>query len=255
MKSHQSGFTIVELISVIAASGIFISLVLYFGLSYWRYSSLLESDLDTLVSRLTAQDVIRELIGTSNGLINQNSIPDINADVPDPVAGTSYWEEIHAVPGMITPNTDVQPIIYFRRYSVNSTNDIILNGTQPYQDEYVMYLDGPAKKLMLRTLANTAAPSNKAKTSCPPALASSACPADKVLLDYVSSITVTYYSRSGNTIDYHSSTDPVSGAYTGPDLPVVEALQYNIAISKKPIFQKTNATQNNTVIRIALRNT
>lgn len=256
MKSNQAGFTIVEMISVIAVSGLFVGLILYFGISYWRYSALLESDLDTFVSRLNAQDVVRELIGSSSGLINQNSIVDVNANNPDPVAGSNFWQELHAVPGNLSaaPNTTT-PVLYFRKNSVRTNNTVAMNGTQPYEDEYVLYIDGSSRELRMRILANPNVTSNKVKTSCPPAVSTPSCPADRVVLENLDSLGVTYYSRSGNTVDFQSIYDPDIGEYAGPDFPVVEAVQYTFRITKKTLFQKTISTQNDTVVRIALRST
>lgn len=255
MTSNEHGFTLVELVSVLAVSGLFLALIMYFGISYWRYSTLLDADLSSFVSRLNSQDFVRESIGTSDGLISQNSIPDANANNPDPTAGSNYWVVQHAVPGTTTLGTSgTTPILYYRRFSVNTSNAIVMNGTQPYEDEYVLYVNSATKQLLLRTLANPSVTNNKVTTSCPATLATASCPADKVIMESLSTINMTYYSRSGNTIDYQSSTDPLTGAFTGPDFPAVEALQFTFHVSKKPLFQKTNATVNDTVVRIALRN-
>jgi prepilin-type N-terminal cleavage/methylation domain-containing protein len=254
---RQEGFTLPELISVMAVSGLFVGLILYFGISYWRYSALLENDLDTFVSRLNAQDVVRELVGTTTGLISQNSIPDANANNPDPLTGATYWIPIHAVPGntAIGASGTTTPLLYFRRISVDSSNAVALNGTQPYEDEYVLYLNGTTKQMLLRTLANPNVPNDKVRTSCPPANASTSCPADRVIIDNLGSVDAIYYSRSGNTINYQSSTDSGTGQYNGPDFPLVEALQYNFHITKKSLFVQSNGTINDTIVRIALRNT
>ncbi|HSX43779.1 MAG TPA: hypothetical protein VLF87_03765 [Patescibacteria group bacterium] len=256
MIKDESGFTLVELISVIAASALFVALILDFGINYWRYSSLLESDLDTFVSRLDTQDVVRDSIGTTTGLINQNSIPDTHANNPDPTAGANYWVTEHAVPGNFSAASNTTtPLVYYRRVSVTSSNSLAMNGTQPYEDEFVMYIDGSKKQLLLRTLANPNVTNNKVRTSCPPASATSTCPADKVLMDSLASIDVTYYSRSGNTLNWQSVYNTSTNTYIGPDFPLVEAVQYTFHIQKKTLFQKSTSTINDTVVRIALRNT
>lgn len=245
----EQGFTLPELISVMVVSLFFVGLILYFGISYWRYSALLESDLDSFVSRLNAQDVVRDTVGTATGLISQNSIPDSHTNNPDPTAGSNYWVPLHATPGNFSATTgSTTPLLYFKRLSVDSSNSVAMNGNIPYEDEYVLYIDGTSKQLLLRTLANPNVANNKIKTSCPISLASAICPADKIILENVSSIDSTYYSRSGNSMSY----DSISGS---PDFPLVEALQYNFHISKKTLYQKTDAsTRSDTVVRIALRN-
>ncbi len=257
MIRSDRGFTLIEVVIVLTVSSFFVGLIMYFGISYWRYSALLENDLDTFVSRLNVQDIVREAIGTSAGLITQNSLPDNHANNPDPISGSNYWLAMHAVPGNVPVGTSgtTTPLLYFRRYSINTSGAVVMNGTQPYEDEYVMYMDGSTRQLLLRSLANPNATNNKLLTSCPSSVATSSCPADRVLMDQLSSVDVTYYSRSGNSINYQSITDPVTGTYIGPDFSAVEALQYTFHVAKKTLFQQTTSTINDTVIRIALRNT
>ncbi len=257
MIRNDQGFTLIEVWIVLLVSAFFVGLILYFGISYWRYSSLLENDSDTFVSRLDVQDVVREAVGTSDGLITQNSLPDNHANNPDPVSGSNYWLTIHAVPGNVPMSASgtTTPLLYFRRFSINTSKAVVMNGSQPYEDEYILYLNGSTRQLLLRTLANPNAVNNRLKTSCPPTIATTSCPADRVLVNQLASVDVTYYSRSGNTINYQSITDPVTGAYIGPDFTAVEALQYTFHITNKTLFQQSTSTKNDTVVRIALRNT
>lgn len=258
MSNNEQGFTIPELISVIIVTGIFVSLILFFMVSYWRYGYLLEADLDTFVTRLNAQDYLRSAIGDSSGLINQNSIADSNAENPDPDdLSNSHWLPIHAIPGNtpVPASNETVPLLYFHRASVNTAGSVILNGTQPYEDEYVLYLDGSSKSLLIRSLSNLLATDNRLKTSCPPVMATSTCPADKVLAKDLASVDTKYYSRTAVPIDWTSIWDPDIGDYAGPDFSSVEVLEVTLNITKKPLLQKTNATANSTIIRVALRNT
>lgn len=252
--NQERGITLVELMVAVTISGIFVSLIMYFTFSYWRYGYLLEADLDTFITRLNAGDVLREAFGTSSGLVTQNSIPDSNTLNPDPaIASNLYWVPIHAVPGNTTVSSGTTPLLYYRRFSVNTSGSVIMNGVQPYQDEYVLYINGSTKQLLIRSLANTFALNNRLQTSCPPALASTACPADKVIANDLSSVDKRFFSRSGNIIDYTSIVDGL-GNYIGPDYPTVEVIELGLNITKKPIFQTTTSTINSTIIRIALRN-
>lgn len=257
MTNGQQGFTLAELNVAIILTVFFSILILTFTFEYWRYSYLLEADLDTLTTRLNAGDILREEIGTSTGMIIQNSLADSNTLVADPaIPSGNYWLPIHAVPGNKAvggPGT-YTPLVYFRRPSLNMSGAFIMNGTQPYEDEYVLYIDGSRKALMQRSLANSSASGNRLKTSCPPAIATSSCPADKAIAPDLASIDMRYFSRTGNLIDYTSVTDPNTGQYIGPDFTTVEVVELTINLTKKPIFQKTNATSNSTIIRIALRN-
>jgi prepilin-type N-terminal cleavage/methylation domain-containing protein len=254
---NEDGFSLPELLSVMVVSSLFAGLILYFGFSYWRYGFLLEADLDTYITRLNAGDYLREAVGGSTGLINQNSIPDANTLNADPLIGSGeYWDVIHAIPGNTTVGASgtTTPLLYFSRPSQNTTGAFIMNGTQPYRDEFVLYLNGSTKQLLARTIANPSATGNKLVTSCPPDLATSTCPADKVVARDIASVDMRYFSRSGNTLDFTSSTDAITGDYNGPDFSVTEVVEFTLNLTKKPIFQKTNATQNSTIVRIALRN-
>ncbi len=257
MKNSEAGFTIPELITVMVVSTLFAGLIMFFGFDYWQTAEIQQSDQDTLISRLNAGDFIRENIGESSGLIIQNSLADSHTLVPDPAINSGlYWIPLHAIPSHLTIGSSgsITPLIYYKKMSINTSKAVIMNGTVPYDDEFVLYLNGSNKQLLDRSIANPNAPNNRLKTSCPPANASPSCPADKVIATDVASVDTRYFSRTGTPLDYSSSTDPNTGNLNGPDFPVVEVLELTLNLQFKPLFQKTNVTQNSTVIRIALRN-
>jgi hypothetical protein len=258
LRTDQKGFTVAEVVVVLGVSALFVSLILYFGISYWRYGLIMSADSDTLVTRLNVQDFLRENIGTSSGLINQNSIQDNAALNPDSsIPGNNYWEIIHAVPTSynVTSGTGTVPILYYKRHSLNGSNTLIMNGTLPYEDEYIMYLDRDKKELRVRSLANGSATGNKLRTSCAPASATSTCPADRTIATDISSITTRFFSRSGNPIDWTSVYDPLASTYIGPDYSSAEVAEFTVRLAQRPGLEKSNVTQNTTVIRVALRNT
>jgi Tfp pilus assembly protein FimT len=257
-KLHgQQGFTVPELISVMIVTSIFSGLLVFFAFNFWRGTATLANDSDTFVTRLNASDVLRDLIGESSGLISQNSIADPNTGNADPTnASGQFWLPIHAVPGAISVGTGnaITPVLYFRQPAVDTSKNFAMNGQQPYENEYVLYMDASTKQLRLRTLANGNVISSRATTSCPPAAVTGACPADRLLAESVSSVTLRYFSRSGNLIDYHSIVDPTTGAYIGPDFPSVEVVEISLQLFKKSQLNGGQDTANQTVIRIALRN-
>lgn len=257
MIKNEQGYTLSELLVVIILTSLFTIIIMVFTFDLWRNGSSQQASLDTLVSRLNANDSIREALGPAVGMITQDSIADSHALVKDPaITSGDYWLPIHAIPGntAMGASSTYKPLIYFSRYSADSTGNYIMNGAQPYQDEYVFYLDGTNKSLMQRSLANPAASGNRLKTTCPPALANGSCPSDKTIASDISSIDMRYFSRVGNLIDYTSIYDPINGAYAGPDFPVVEVVEIKLNLSKKPNFSSTNTTQSSTIIRVALRN-
>jgi type II secretory pathway pseudopilin PulG len=255
--SDSRGFTITELLVVIILTTLLTLIVMVFAFDLWRTSAIQESQNDTLLSRYNAGDSLREQIGASAGLIIQNSIPDSNTLAPDTsIAGNTYWQPIHAIPGTtnIPASGNYSPLMYFRRYSTDNSKAYIMNGTSPYEDEFILYLDGSQKALMQRTLVNPSAVNDKLKTTCPPDIATGSCPADKVIASDLSSVATRYFSRTGNLIDWTSITDTDTGEYIGPDFPAVEVVEFTLNYSKKPAFSSTNPTQSSTIIRIALRN-
>jgi|GEM_PF-792154 len=252
-----AGFTLLELVAVMTVSLLFSGLIMYFTFSYWRLSATLTNDLETYVGRLTAGDRLREAINASSGLIIQNSIADTHTGAPDPsIPSGNYWLPVHAVPGTVTMGASgtITPVFYFKGPSVDTSKNIVLNGTQPYEDEFVIYLDGTTKQMRMRVLANASAPSNRNKTTCPSASASVACPLDRLLADNVSSIGLRYFSRSGNPMDYTSVVDPLTGQYAGPDMPAVEVVELVLYSYKKSTLQGGADSTSQTIIRIALRN-
>lgn len=257
MSRDESGFTISELLVVIILTSLLTLIIMLFTFSLWRTSATQEANIDTLLTRFNASDKLRELIGTSTGLIIQNGLNDGRAMVTDPAnPGGNYWLPIHAIPGNkpMSSSGNYTPLIYLRRFSANSSGQYIMNGTQPYEDEFVLYMDGSTKSLMQRTIANPSASGNRLKTSCPSTYASASCPSDKVIASDITSIDTRYFSRTGNLVDFTSITDPNTGLYAGPDFTAVEVVELTFHLSKKPYFSDTNPTQNSTVVRIALRN-
>jgi prepilin-type N-terminal cleavage/methylation domain-containing protein len=257
MKSiKQSGYTLPELLIVISVSGVLLGIILIFAIGYTRFASSMQVVSDSFVSRLNISDYFREKLGASSGLVSQNSIDDVNTENPDTsISPAYYWKKLHAVPGTIANGSDGQitPVFYFKRYSQNTSGAIVYNGTNPYEDEYVIYLDNADKTLNVRTLANPNATDNKLKTSCPKALATNTCPADAKLIDQVVSVETRYFSKSGNLIDWTSIYDSVLGTYVGPDFPSVEVVEFKVNSTTDSKYQ-SSILNNATIIRVALRN-
>jgi hypothetical protein len=256
-RLDESGLTIVELLAVIITSSIIVTTVTAFALNFWTNIAIVQSDEDTLVSRLNAGDYLRDAINSAAGLINQNDLADAHTGNADPAdASHTHWIPIHAVPGTISmgvPGT-ITPLIYFNRPSIDTSKNIIMNGTVPYQDDVILYMNGTTKQLLGRVIANPYATNNRAKTTCPPALATPSCPQDTVIANNVSGVGMRYFSRSGNTIDYTSIVDPNTGAYIGPDFPSVEVVEFTLKLFKKAQLHNGVDTINQAVIRVALRN-
>jgi hypothetical protein len=149
----------------------------------------------------------------------------LNNTIADPNAPGGGWT---------TSDTDL--ILIVSTPSIDSTNNFILNSDtgNPYQDEFIYFTDGD--KLYKRILANSAAPDNTAQTTCPPPLASSTCPEDKLLTDNFDDMTFSFFDQ-----DNVSTADPT----------LARSAEIDIYMSKK-VFGRTVMAENN--VRMSLRN-
>lgn len=257
MNRQQSGLTIVELLVVMVVSFAMMTIVTAFALNFWGHTVTLSNDQSTLVSRFNVSSFLDKMIGQSTGFVTQNDLPDNNAGAADPaIVSGKYWIPIHAIPNTTTmgPNGTITPLLYYRKPSIDTSKNIVMNGAIPYEDNTILYLDGSTKQLRARTIKNTSAPANTTITSCPPAIASISCPADAVLSEDVSAVGLRYFSRSDNLIDYSSITDPVTSQFIGPDYPSVEIVELTIKYYKKAQLHNALNTVTQTVVRVALRN-
>jgi hypothetical protein len=257
LRAVSDGFTLVELTVVMMLTLAFSGIVLNFAIDFWGNTTSLQNDSETFVTRQDAGDRLRDILNVASQLNTQNGIPDANTNNVDPADLTgTYWQIQHAIPGNtpLPAAGSTTPLVYFSAPSVDESKNFIMNGVQPYQDEFVLYLDGTTKRLMLRSLANPGASGNRVTTSCPPAVATAACPADRRIAIDVESVDMRFFSRSGNLLDWTSVTDPITGNYIGPDYPVVEVIELTINLERKAIVKGAADSRNQTIVRVALRN-
>lgn len=257
LRGSQSGFTVPELIVVMVLTVLFSGMIMSFSLDFWGSSTSLQNSSETLVTRQNVGDALRERFNAASTLINQNSIPDINTAVPDPtdLSGT-HWQILHAIPGLTStpsPGT-IAPLLYYAAPSTDASKNIIMNGVSPFYDEFVLYIDGTSKTLKARSLANSSASNNRVKTSCPASAVSATCPEDRTLANNVSGVSMRYFSRSGNLLDWNSVTDPDTGVSIGPDFSSVEVVELTINFRKKATIKGSADSISNTIVRVALRN-
>lgn len=256
-RVNQQGFTLVELVVYMTLAVMFTILVFSFMFDFWGSAATLENDSETFVTRQDAGDSLRDRLNSAAHLISQNSIADTNREVNEPTDTTgTYWEIIHAQPKTITmpASGSYASVIYYEAPSIDSSKNYIMNGNQPYDDEFVLYLNGSTKQLLLRTLVNPSASGDRLKTSCPASAATSSCPADTIIASDITAVDTRYFSRSGNTIDYTSVTDPVSGLPVGPDFPSVEVVELTLHLGRNSTVNGSQSTANETIVRVALRN-
>lgn len=216
--NKQTGFTIAEL-----AIGIFVASILFiaFLTAITDYLILITRNNDSIEMTNSSQNLLRYTVDTlrvSNGVRQTNSINDPNA----PSGG---WN---------TGNTNF--VIVISTPAIDSSHNYITdpNSGYPYLNEVVYYKSG--NSLYRRDLANPSASGNSLITTCPPSIATTACPADVDMADYFQSMSFTLYDQNGTV-----TTDTTQA----------RSIAINLTM-QRVVYGKTLSLNNS--IRVALRN-
>lgn len=270
MRTNQDGFSLVEMLIVVIMTSVLSLIIFGMGFQYIKQAASLTAKSNFYADRLNVSDYLRQNVGLSTGLLNQNSIIDATTRTPDPADGTNtHWSKLHAIPGSFGSPTTITPIIYYSQDALRSDGTAIMNGASAYQNEFILYHDGPSSELRIRSLANPSAAQNKTHTTC--TTATPTCQKDKVLLSGVQTVEMRYFSRSGDDIDFRSSCDPVvfycagntpigcnqAAPYdgcNGLDFSQVEVAQFKLKVKKVIESDANHSIYSSTIIRVALRN-
>jgi prepilin-type N-terminal cleavage/methylation domain-containing protein len=218
IRRGQAGFTIVELTITITIMAIlsvgFMAAFTNFLVTSQRTNTRIEMTNDS-------QNLLRVMVEElryGDGVRQTNTISDPNAPSGGWNTDNSNFVIITAVPALDTSN----------EYIINPSTG------EPYMNEYVYYKNGTT--LYKRTLANPSATGNRSVTSCPASVATASCPADRELVENVSSMTFTLYDQDNGT-----TTSAVAA----------RSVQIDLTLSKDTFGQPI--TYDNS-IRITLRN-
>lgn len=183
-KKHQSGFTLVELTVSIIIVGI-LSLTLASFIETWLQASTLAQDRANLLNNSeNAMDTITNDIALSGSAETNNRWPDANGP-----GGNQYgW-------------TSSSTTLVLAKVARDNNNNIIFSDPAEYvsqKDDVIYYLSGTT--LYRRTIASDSS-NDAATTTCPPADATSTCPADLTVATGVTSFSLAYYNEDGATAD------------------------------------------------------
>lgn len=216
---NQAGTTILELLVVTAVAGLLVvssvTVMLFF------YGDVLRGNLQSRLA-VESQNVLRAVVEDlriSSSIRANNSIADANA------------------PGGSWTTSNSNLILIISTPAVDSSNGFIIDSLSgyPYQNEIVYFASGDT--LFKRVLANPSASGNRFKTTCPAALASSACPGDVVMSDNFETMDFKFYNQDNNLTT---------------DLTLARSIEMSIDMQRQS-FGKEIVFNNN--IRITLRNT
>jgi type II secretory pathway pseudopilin PulG len=217
-NNKSAGFTITELVLSITVAGILA--VILFTATFYYYVNAAQTEASTNLA-LESQSILTQLtedMRLADSIASTNTITDSNG------------------PGGGWVTSDPSNIIIIENPAVDTSRNIIYDSStgSPYRNELVYFVSGT--NMYKRTLANSSAVGNTAKTTCPKASASSTCPPDRLFSENVTSITFTFYDASDNTTANATSARSVS-------------LSVNLA---KKSFSKNITLSNST--RVTLRN-
>ncbi|HSH31778.1 MAG TPA: prepilin-type N-terminal cleavage/methylation domain-containing protein [Candidatus Saccharimonadales bacterium] len=188
--SQQAGFTLIELLISITMISVLALVVSEFYsqrlVSYARsYSQIL---LQTNTKQ-AVETMMRDIKSAQNVEPN-NSLPDDNS--PGAPADPYSWASTPGSPG-------VPAVLVLAVPALDSGGNLLYSDAlhnAVYVNNLVYYIDS-AGILYKRVIANPIA-GNAAVTTCPPALASPACPADAKVVEDVADLQIAYY-LDGNT--------------------------------------------------------
>lgn len=218
-KPNQGGFTIAELTVAMTAGSLVALIVLSISLFFFADVMRANSQTQLLAESQIALNRVVEDMRTGSAILLNNTITDVN----EPTGG---WT---------TSNTDL--ILIVATPAIDNNNDFIFDAStgNPYQDEFIYFTDSD-NHLHKRILANTAAPGNTATTTCPEAIATALCPADKFLTANFDNMVFGFFDR-----DNSPTADPTAA----------RSAEINIYMNKQ-VFGRIVTAENN--IRMSLRN-
>jgi prepilin-type N-terminal cleavage/methylation domain-containing protein len=196
----QRGFSLIELLVAISLTSVLLLSVGNFVTDSIRSSNQDYNQTLVFVNTKSAVEIVARAIREARAVQPVNSLPDNYAPgAPGDLTSWSGTAGNGATLILAVPSRDT------------SNNLIYADGlhTNLYTDDVIFYLNSSNDRLYKRTIANPNAPDNRAKTTCPPANATTACPADQVIVEDVANLTTAYLDGSGATTTTPSGTEAV----------------------------------------------
>ena len=215
---NTSGFTIIELLIAVAISSVIAMVLLTLSINFSG---------DITRARITAD------LATESQILLRSIVEDTR--LADSLSSTNNITDANApVGGWVT--NDPSNVLIIDTPAIDSSRNIIYNATTtlPYSNEVIYYATGAL--MYRRVLKDTAATGSIATTTCPPATATSSCPADKLFTRYLTDLSFTFYDEANATT---------------ANAALARSVQITVSMKRK-IFGR-DVTFNNT-IRTTMRN-
>jgi prepilin-type N-terminal cleavage/methylation domain-containing protein len=200
----EEGFSLLELLLAIS-----ITSVLLLVLGNFMGNGIISSNRDynkTLIQSNTklAVDTVARTIKSAVTVEAQNTQPDNNG--PGAPGNLYGWS------GVAGNNSTLILAVPAR---TSSGSLIYIDGlhTTVYTNDIIFYLNSSDHRLYKRVLAN-AVVGNAAKTTCPPAAATSTCPSDAIIVEDIASLSTAFYDNSDVSIASPTGTEAVGYTVT-----------------------------------------
>lgn len=195
MRKHPSqlGFTITELLVAIIVGTILSGAIMGFMTDELKQSTVSLAKAGLLHDAQVGLDIANNDIRLSSNADDNNRWQDNYA----PVAGSPYsWQSNSTTLILATAAVDTSGNIIWQ-----DQNDYI-----PYKNNIIYFLQNGTlyKRILAAGVAN-----NSATTSCPAAYVTASCPADRIMLQNVSSFSVAYHDGNGANVTPSSARSVV----------------------------------------------
>ena len=182
---NKNGFTIVEVLVSVIVTSLLIMVIMNFMANGLVNYAVIQARRDLLIQAQQGLDQVADETRLSANADLNNRWPDNNA--PSAPTNLYSWTSNASTLILATAVQDTSKNIVFSdpsQYITEKNNNVyfVQNGT-----------------LYKRSLASTVA-NNATKTSCPASKATSSCPADKKLIENITSFTVLYYDGDNNQV-------------------------------------------------------
>ncbi len=201
----ERGYTLLELLIAISISSMLLLAIDKFVVNSIQSENQSYNKTLVLADAKTAVGVVANEVMQAVSVESANTQPDANA--PGAPSNLYSWSGAAGDGAnliLAVPSHDSNGNVIY----VDSLH------TQIYTDDVVFYLNSSTHKLYKRYVANSTAPGNAAKTTCPPASAGPSCPADALVVDDVADLKTNYLDSNNNSVSLPSGTEAVQYTVT-----------------------------------------
>lgn len=237
---QQTGFTLVEVL--IMSPVVFITVVIITGYLFNQYGQLTQQG-SSINLQVEAQNITFSM--QDDIFFAKNFSDKSNNNLTDPYQPNGGWSYNSSPPTLIinTPaitashrDPNRQPVyINTLGCSPQSTleqNDELYNNIIYFVSGSYLY-----KRILTAPSGMATCGNSHQRQTCPSANASQACPADRILTDKLSSMTLTYYDTNNNTVSSPLQAEKVKVAVNLKDRAYAEDITASSSITMRKLNQ------------------